>query len=85
MHRSFLVLVCLALVGGCASHGTRRIVEGAALGGGGAALAGELLTGPVGLAAGAVAGSGAGAWISSKTARVARQHHYHHFVPVYTQ
>jgi hypothetical protein len=86
MHRFVLVLLALALIGGCSSHGPRRTAQGAALGGGGAALAGEVLAGPAGLAVGALAGSGAGAFIASKrkTTKTSK-HHYHDYVPVYSQ
>jgi hypothetical protein len=84
MRRVSLVLLAVASLGGCASHGWRRTAEGAGIGGGGAALAGEILTGPVGLAAGALAGSGAGAVIASKTQTTsASKPHYHNYVPVY--
>lgn len=84
MHRYLLILLTLVLVSGCASHGWRRTAEGAGLGGGGAALAGEILAGPAGLAAGALTGTGAGAVIASKTQTTpARSHHYHNYVPVY--
>jgi hypothetical protein len=68
MHPFLSVLLAFALVGGCASHGPWRTLEGGALGSGGGALVGEAVAGPVGLAAGALAGSGVGAFIASKTA-----------------
>jgi hypothetical protein len=76
------LLLALALLGGCAARGPWRTLEGAALGGGGAALAGEALAGPAGLAAGALAGSGVGAFVASKTARAGKPR-YHSYVPVY--
>ena len=82
MRRPLPLLFALALLGGCAARGPWRTVQGVALGGGGAALAGEALAGPAGLAAGALVGSGAGAFIASRTARASKPR-YHNYVPVY--